>query len=47
MPLKRGRSDKAVSHNIRKLIQEGYKPNQAVAISYQKAGRSRKKKANG
>jgi DNA-binding winged helix-turn-helix (wHTH) protein len=43
MSLKKGKSDKAVSQNIRTLRKEGYKPKQAVAISLKKAGKSRKK----
>lgn len=44
MPLKKGKSDKAVSANVRKLIKEGRPRKQAVAISLKKAGKSRKKK---
>lgn len=43
MPLKSGKSNKAVSANIRKLKEEGYPQAQSVAISLQKAGKSRKK----
>jgi len=42
MPLKSGSSDKVVSENIRQLINEGYPPNQAAAIAYSKAGRTKK-----
>lgn len=39
MPLKSGSSDKTVSKNIKKLIDEGYnKPGQAVAIALNSAG---------
>lgn len=44
MPLKKGRSKKAVSSNIRKLRHEGYPQRQAIAIALTKAGKSRKKR---
>ena len=34
MPLKKGKSKRIIAANIRQLISEGYKPSQAVAISY-------------
>jgi len=43
MPLKKGRSKKVISQNIRTEIRAGKKPSQAAAIAYRKAGRSRKK----
>jgi len=43
MPLKKGRSKKVISQNIRTEIRAGKKPAQAAAIAYRKAGRSRKK----
>lgn len=43
MPLKRGSSQATISKNIAQLIEEGYPRNQAVAIAYRKAGKSRSK----
>jgi len=43
MPLKRGSSQATISKNIAQLIEEGYGRNQAVAIAYRAAGKSRPK----
>lgn len=44
MPLKKGKSKKAISANISELRHSGRPENQAIAIAMQKAGKGRKKK---
>lgn len=44
MPLKKGRSKKVVSTNIRELRHSGYPQRQAVAIALRSAGKARRKK---
>ena len=43
MPLRKGKSKKTISGNIRTLRSEGRPPKQAVAIAMSKASRTRKK----
>lgn len=42
MPMKSGKSQKAVSANIKELMNAGYPQNQSVAIALNKAGKSKK-----
>ena len=44
MPLLRGHGRKAISHNISKLVEEGYPQKQAIAIAMDKAGKRKVKR---
>jgi len=46
MPLRPGKSRETISKNISQLVHEGYPQKQAVAIAFDKAGRSRKRPNN-
>ena len=41
MPLKQGKSDAVVSHNVSELVHSGRPQRQAVAIAMRQAGRGR------
>ena len=45
MPLKKGKSKKAVSYNVEELRKSGYPQKQAVAIAMATARNQRKRKA--
>lgn len=43
MPLRKGSSKKTIASNIRTEVKAGRSKDQAAAIAYRKAGKSRKK----
>ena len=44
MPLKKGKSKKVMSENIREMMRSGHPQKQAIAAAYAQAGKSKKKK---
>ena len=44
MPLRRGKSNKTISSNIKELMKHGHSQKQSIAISLKKAGKSKKKR---
>ena len=47
MPLTKGTSKETISKNIEELMRAGHPQDQAVAIAYDKAGLTKRKRKNG
>lgn len=45
MPLKKGKSKKVISKNIKELRHSGYPEKQSIAVAMSEAGKSNKKKS--
>lgn len=46
MPLKKGKSRKTISDNIREMVKAGFPQNQAIAAALHNAGKSRRQRGS-